>query len=284
MLGPDDADGIYIWAPGAGQTCAVKNSVLAVGDDDGIDTLDPVVTVEDCIIRDWKNLFEDAKGISVFNGATTVRRSLIVDCTVGISAKTTSSVRVNINESTLTRNGTNVLAQKKSNAPGPNVDYRITNSILWGVSDSIQSDFAPTNFTIGFCNLSEPWAGTGNIVSDPLFVNSAAHNFHLLPYSPSIDSGNPQSPPDSDGSPIDQGCFTFQPTPPTLSDLVRLGDGAAQFILHAYTNRNYVIESADALTNWTALKTAFQAQEALPVMDQSATNAARRFYRSRLTP
>ncbi len=284
MLGPDDSDGIYIHAPGAGQTCAVKNSVLAVGDDDGIDTLDPVVTVDDCIIRDWSNLLEDAKGISVFNGATTIRRSLIVDCTVGISAKTTGSVRVNINESTLTRNGTNVLAQFKSTAPSPNIDYRITNSILWGVSDSVQSDFGPTNFTIGFCNISEPWPGTNNIVSDPLFVNDAAHDFHLMPYSPSIDSGNPQSPADPDGSRIDQGCFTFQPAPPTLSDPIRWGDGTAQLVLHAYTNRNYVIESADVITNWTTLKTVFAIQEAQPVNDATATNASSRFYRSRLAP
>lgn len=283
MLGPDDSDGIYIHAPGAGQTCAVKYSVLAVGDDDGIDTLDPVVTVEDCIIRDWSNLLEDAKGISVFNGATTVKRSLIVDCTVGISAKTTSSVRVNISESTLTRNNTNVLAQKKSTAPGPIVDYRITNSILWGVSDSVQSDFAPTNFTIGFCNLSEPWPGTNNLVSDPLFANAAAHDFHLLPYSPSIDSGNPQSPNDPDGSRIDQGCFTFQPGPPLLSQPMLLG-GMHQFTLNAYSNRNYVVESSDILPAWTFLKTVFQTNETGLVLDATATNAPYRFYRARLAP
>src|SRR6185436_18289795 len=79
MRGPDDSDGIYIHAPGAGQTCVIKDTVIAAGDDDGIDTLDPVVTVEHCIIRDWSNTGEDAKGISVFNGATTVRRCLIVD-------------------------------------------------------------------------------------------------------------------------------------------------------------------------------------------------------------
>src|SRR6185503_16148309 len=125
MRGPDDGDGMYIHAQSAGQVCAVKHSVIAEGDDDGLDTLDPVVTVEDCILRGWASVVEDAKAISVFNGVTTVRRCLIVDSTVGISAKTSSSdttVRVNIHESTLTRNGTNVLAQRKSNALGPRVD------------------------------------------------------------------------------------------------------------------------------------------------------------------
>src|ERR1043165_9777852 len=110
MLGPDDSDGIYVHAPGAGQTCAIKNSVPAAGDDDAIDTLDPVITVDDCIIRDWNNRLEDAKGISVFNGSTTVRRSLIVNCTVGIAAKSggttpsTTPVLVTLLNCTMTGN------------------------------------------------------------------------------------------------------------------------------------------------------------------------------------
>lgn len=289
MRGPDDSDGIYVHAPGAGQVCAIKNSVIAAGDDDGIDTLDPVITVDNCIIRDWNNLLEDAKGISVFNGATTVRRSLIVNCTVGIAAKTTAAatVRVNIFESTLTRNGTNVLAQFKSTAPGPRVDYRITNSVLWG-GNPVHSDFEPnstnsTNFTIAYCNLSETNAGDGNILADPLFVNATAHDFHLLPYSPSIDAGHAQSPNDPDGSRIDQGCFTFQPAAPVLSQPMMIG-GTPQFILNAYSNRNYVVESSDILPAWTFLKTVFQTNETGFVLDAAATNSPHRFYRARLAP
>jgi hypothetical protein len=286
MLGNDDADGIYIHAQSAGQVCALKNSVVAAGGDDGIDTLDSAVLVEGCIIRDWASLVEDAKGISAFNNVTTVRRSLIVDCTVGIAAKTSSSntsVRVNIFESTLTRNGTNVLAQFKSNATGPRVDYRITNSILWSLSDSIQSDFAQTNFTIGFCNISEPWPGTNNSMSDPLFMDASSHDFRLLPFSPSIDAGNPQSPLDPDGSPIDQGCFTFQPGPPLLSQPMLLG-GVHQFTLNAYSNRNYVVESSDVLPAWTFLQTVFQTNDTGLVLDATATNTPHRFYRARLVP
>ena len=286
MLGDDDADGIYIHAQSGGQVCALKNSVIAAGGDDGIDTLDSAVLVEGCIIRDWANLVEDAKGISAFNNVTTVRRSLIVDCTVGVSAKTSSSnssVRVNIFESTLARNGTNVLAQRKSNATGPRVDYRITNSILWSTSDSIQSDFGETNFTIGFCTISEPWPGTNNLVDDPRFADPASHDFRLLPFSPSIDAGHPQSPLDPDGSPIDQGCYTFQPGPPLLSQPLMLG-GAHQFTLNAYSNRNYVVESSDILPAWTFLKTVFQTNETGLVLDATATNAPHRFYRARLAP
>ncbi|HEU0011121.1 MAG TPA: hypothetical protein VFT34_14990 [Verrucomicrobiae bacterium] len=287
MRGTDDSDGMYIHAQSGGQVCALKRSVIAAGDDDGLDTLDPVVTVEDCILRDWASVVEDAKAISVFNGVTTVRRCLIVDSTVGISAKTansSTSVRVNIHESTITRNRTNVLAQFKSNATGPRIDYRITNSILWGVSESVASDFGETNFTIGFCNISEPWTGTGNIFSDPLFADAANHDFRLLPFSPSIDAGNPLSPADPDGSPIDLGWSTFLPAPSVLSHSQKMPDGSVGFDLSGYTNRQYVIEFSTNALDWLYLLSSFQTNDPSLMVDPAARNSPMRLYRARLAP
>ena len=293
MNGPDDADGIYIHDQSAGQQVIFTGCVIARGDDDGIDTLGSVITVENCIIRDWNNLLEDAKAISALNGAVHVRRSLIVDSTVGISAKSgggtpsTTPVLVTLNSSTITGCLTNVLANRKSSAVGPHVHMNITNCVLWG-GDPVHSDFEPTsmdstNFTIRYCNLSDPYAGEGNLQLNPLFVNAVAHDFHLLPYSPSIDAGSPQSPNDPDGSRIDHGCYTFQPGPPLLSQPMLLG-GAHQFTLNAYSNRNYVVESSDILPAWTFLKTIFQTNETGLVFDATATNAPHRFYRARLAP
>jgi len=287
MRGDDDGDGMYIHAQSAGQICALKHSIIAAGDDDGLDTLDPVVTVEDCILRDWASVVEDAKAISVFNGVTTVRRCLIVDSTVGISAKTstsTTSVRVNIHESTITRNRTNVLAQFKSNATGPRIDYRITNSILWGVADSVATDFGETNFTIGFCNISEAWPGTSNLVSDPLFADAANHDFRLLPFSPSIDAGNPQSPNDPDGSLIDQGWIAFLPAPSLLSNPQKMADGSHRFDLNAYANRQYVIEYSTNALDWLYLFNSFQTNDPSLMVDPAATNSPMRLYRARLAP
>ncbi len=215
MPGPDDADGIYLHDQSAGQSVILSGCVIAEGDDDGIDTLGSTITVEDCIIRDWDNRLEDAKGISVFNGAAVVRRSIMVDSTVGIAAKWSAGdpTLVTLDHCTLTGNLTNACANRKDNAPGPFIDYRITNSVLWG-GDPVHSDFGPTNFTIGYCTLSEVWPGAGNLQSDPLFVDAAAHDYHLRPYSPSIDAGNPASPADGDGSRTDQGRFTFEPPAP----------------------------------------------------------------------
>jgi hypothetical protein len=285
MLGDDDADGIYLHDQAAGQDITLSGCVLASGGDDGIDTLGSVITVENCIVRDWASRVEDAKGISVFNGATHVRRSLIVDCTVGIAAKWSggATTLVTIDHCTLTSNLTNVLAQYKDNAPGPFIDYRITNSVLWG-GDAVQSDFAETNFTIGYCNLSEPWPGDGNLMADPLFADQAGYDFRLRPYSPAIDAGAPSSPLDPDGSPSDLGCFRFVPPAPVLAAPRMRPDGVYQFLLNAYTNRNYVIDVSGDAANWSFLKTVAQGAEAQAVTDTTANGVPHRLYRARLAP
>ena len=160
---------------------------------------------------------------------------------------------------------------------------QFVNSILYG-GDSIQSDFGPTNFTIGYCDISEAWPGTGNFMAGPLFVNAAAHDYHLQPYSPCIDSGNPAAPNDPDGSPTDVGYFTFIPPAPRLTNPEVHSDGAAGFVLNAYTNRNYAIDRADALGDWIGLTTVFQSQPATPVIDHSPGPSNHRFYRARLAP
>jgi hypothetical protein len=210
MRGPDDADGIYLHGQQVGQQIKISGCVFAGGDDDGIDTLDSVVNIDNTILRDWNSVVEDAKAISVFNGATHLRRCLITDSTVGVAAKWSggSATTVTINHSTITGNGTNVLAQIKGNAPGPLIDYRITNSVLWG-GDAVQSDFGPTNFTIVYSDISEPWSGLGNLNSTPLFVDAALKNFHLLTGSPCINTGDPASPNDPDSSRADMGVFPF---------------------------------------------------------------------------
>ncbi len=217
MRGPDDADGIYLHDQQVGQEIKLTGCVFAGGDDDGIDTLGAVVAIDNTIVRNWNSVIEDAKAISVFSGRVDLRRCLITDSTVGVSAKTGAGtpVTVTINHCTIVNNLTNVLAQFKANAPGPIVDYRITNSVLWG-GDAVQSDFAATNFTIVYSTLSEVWPGTGNLTANPLFVNEAARNFRLRAASPAINTGDPVSPTDADGSRADMGYAPFVSATNTL--------------------------------------------------------------------
>ncbi|MCK4696010.1 MAG: T9SS type A sorting domain-containing protein, partial [Candidatus Cloacimonetes bacterium] len=51
-----------------------------------------------------------------------------------------------------------------------------------------------------------------NIFLDPLFVNPANGNFHILEGSPCIDAGDPESPLDPDGTITDIGRYYFDQT------------------------------------------------------------------------
>jgi hypothetical protein len=284
MRGLDDADGIYVHDQSAGQQVLFADCVIVDGDDDGIDTLGSFVDVDNCIIRDWASRVEDAKGISVFNGATHVRRSLIVNSTVGIAAKWSggSPTLVTVDSSTLTDNLTNVWANKKSNAIGPFVDFRITNSVLWG-GDSIQSDFGETNFTIGYCNISETWPGTGITMDPPLFLDPANHDYRLQIGSSCIDTGNPASPLDADGSRIDIGCFTFEVPSPLLSAPQHQANGTFEFLFSGYTNRNYAVDYSTNGQTWGTLTTISHSEDPETISD-SPPDGQMRIYRARLAP
>jgi len=59
-----------------------------------------------------------------------------------------------------------------------------------------------------------------NIFLDPLFVDPANNDFHLTEFSPCIDAGDPESPPDPDGSIVDIGRFYFEPPPGTEDNTI----------------------------------------------------------------
>jgi hypothetical protein len=114
-------------------------------------------------------------------------------------------------------------------------------------------------------------------------VDPAGHDFHLQPYSPSIDAGSPALPADPDGSPADQGCYTFIPGPSLLNQVQWQG-GTAGFFLNAYTNRNYVLEYSSNATHWNPLQTHLQSSDPMWITDPGATNDLMRLYRARLAP
>lgn len=208
--GTNDNDGIYLWGQQAGQGMLLSGCVVADAQDDGIDTLSCTVTITNCIVRDCNNVNEDAKGISGFDATIDLKRCLLINNMVGISMKTTAggTGRVNIDRCTINGLQRAIAAAYKDNAPGPRIDFRVTNSIITSV-DAVYTDFGPTNFTIGYCTLSESWPGVGNVNASPLFADANANNFRLSVGSPAINGGDPASAPDADGTVADTGFYPF---------------------------------------------------------------------------
>ena len=82
----------------------------------------------------------------------------------------------------------------------------------------------------------------------------------------------------------DGGVQDERPAQPFTLDRPELLASGAQFILHAYTNRNWVIEASADAQSWAPIETRFQFVPAAVVLDSSATNASVRVYRARLAP
>jgi hypothetical protein len=88
---------------------------------------------------------------------------------------------------------------------------RITNSIIrrYHISHASDPAYDSLGITITYSNIGGSWPGVGNINADPLFVDPTSGDYHLKPGSPCIDTGDPASPLDPDGTRADMGAFPF---------------------------------------------------------------------------
>ena len=97
----------------------------------------------------------------------------------------------------------------------------LKNSILW--NNQPQEIIIYTgSVTATYSNIEGGWAGAGNIDSDPLFADPGSEDYHLswanfpIPdatMSPCIDTGDPFSPLDPDGTIADMGAYYFDKSP-----------------------------------------------------------------------
>jgi hypothetical protein len=190
-------------------------------------------------------------GVHAGAGATSIRASVIRFSAAygGGIAAVSGPTTVNANGVTVagpgTANTTGIAAIADGLIPHP-VDVNLSNSIIRGVSTSLYalamgktgvatiaasySDYDPTGNFIGVTNATITEANVSN-VGDAGFVDVSNGDYHLLPTSALIDSGDPASPQglDFDGSPLvadgngdgiarrDMGAFELQPAPPSPS-------------------------------------------------------------------
>ena len=122
-----------------------------------------------------------------------------------------SLINVTISSNTaIYSNGGGILCDDNSNPS-------LTNCIMW--NDSPEEIYIESgSVTATYSDIQGGWAGTGNINEDPLFADPQNGDFHLtwmnfpIPdstMSPCIDTGDPSSPLDPDGTIADMGAYYY---------------------------------------------------------------------------
>ena len=91
----------------------------------------------------------------------------------------------------------------------------LTNTILWSNAAAQGQEIyldpvSGSEAVVEYCDVQGGWPGTGNMDSDPRFINPGGNNYKLSPGSPCVDRGDPSySVPRGGGCRIDMGTYEF---------------------------------------------------------------------------
>lgn len=96
----------------------------------------------------------------------------------------------------------------------------LDNCILWYNSSHEIYINSSGSVTATYSDIAGGWVGTGNIDSDPFFVDATSGDYNLTVNSPCIDSGDPNSPLDPDGTRADMGAFCYHQDEPPLPTIL----------------------------------------------------------------
>ncbi|MDG1071405.1 MAG: lamin tail domain-containing protein [Akkermansiaceae bacterium] len=176
---------------------------------DGIDTGEQCVNV---LIEGCGIYFNSDKGISVGQGSSVIlRKNIIVGCPQGVGVKDFGST-ILIDQNTFVDCAESIAVFEKNFGNGGG-HATVTNNIISGSDIPVSVDSYSTIITN--YNLSDTIAisGTGNLLTNPMFVDADSLNFQLQPGSPAINSGDPAHALDPDSTRVDMGAaYLYQTT------------------------------------------------------------------------
>ena len=182
----------------------VRNNVIINCHDDGIDfdVVNNAIIENNIIYNTYDN------GITLDSCMNVVvKNNLIVGCTQGINLK--NNAHALLINNTLYQNGNSIwLYEKYAGSGGGHAT--ILNTIISQTLDMVIDADELSSWTVDYslCD-TEDIVGTGNLFSTPGFVAPADTNFTLVAGSPCIDTGDPESPQDPDGTRADMGAYFF---------------------------------------------------------------------------
>ncbi len=202
------------------------------GNGGGIAIINSAVSIYRCYIGDnytsggW-GLNGKGGGIFSFSSTVEIERSVIFNNFSGRGGGIfTDESILSVHNSTIADNngfmngiGFGNMTENSNGLEAEDSEITISNSIFWGMDGLtefqdiiIEGGDIFVSYTANQQNPiwnSLSFGEPGNFIADPLFVDPENGDYHLQPGSPCIDAGDPDSPPDPDGTVVDMGAFYF---------------------------------------------------------------------------
>ena len=184
----------------------IVNNTIYGATDDGIDIGTSSSNVEISGNRIYNC---NSMGISIGeNSVVDVNYNIVAACEAGIQVHTGAMAYIDHN--TLFDNDVAIRCYHYPDEPNSGGHAIVSNTILSSSNLAVFELFPNSSISFAYSlSDTEIIEGTGNLNSDPNFVDTTYLDFELLSDSPCIDSGDPSFPADSDGTRTDMGALFF---------------------------------------------------------------------------
>jgi hypothetical protein len=274
-----NSDGIDLDSAPPG--CVIRHCTLRHGPQANIDAVDVgtgcrETLIEDCMMYDMSD-----KGVSIGEASLgiEVRNCLMYGVDAGVAVKDGSTA--NLHEITVADSDYGFHVYQKTPGMGGGHITNAFNNILWSDANALVLDNL-SDAVVRYSDvegLNQP--GSGNINSDPLFLNVAGHDYRVANGSPALGSGEGGA---NMGASFPVGA-PMAPSQPDIESITE-ANGLVRLAFHADTEKSYQVEASSSLVNnqWTTLTNIWPGPypRFIQITNQ-APDAAARFYRLRAT-